>query len=102
MSRQLRDCVKQVRSKNAGPFWVTIDIFCGDKAGYQDVRKKLATSLVATAMQTSEAQIKRFEIDSLCVLKFSIPRPIVQGHYSDRDMHGAQWAVLIADLALPA
>ena len=101
MSRRLRDCVKQVRSKNAGPFWVTIDIFCADKAAYDVVRLHLSTELIASAMQTPDTQIKRFEIDTLHVLKFSIPRPVVQGHHSDRDMHGAQWAVLVADLELP-
>jgi len=27
----LGDKVKKIRSKNAGPFWITIDIFCGSK-----------------------------------------------------------------------
>ena len=29
---QLGDLVQKVRSKNAGPFWLTIDIFCGSEA----------------------------------------------------------------------
>jgi hypothetical protein len=32
------------------------------------------------------------------VIKFSFPRPIVQGTRFDRDMHGASFANLIADL----
>ena len=27
----LGEKVKKIRSKNAGPFWITIDIFCEDK-----------------------------------------------------------------------
>jgi hypothetical protein len=32
------------------------------------------------------------------VVKFSFPRPIVQGTRYDRDMHGASFANLIAEL----
>jgi hypothetical protein len=32
--------------------------------------------------------------------EFSFPRPVVQGARTDRDMHGAQWAVLLAELDL--
>ncbi len=33
--------VQRIRSKNAGPFWITIDIFCGSKEVYQEVLKNL-------------------------------------------------------------
>jgi len=32
------------------------------------------------------------------VIKFSFPRPVVQGTRFDRDMHGASFANLIAEL----
>ena len=100
MSVRLGDTVQQVRSKNAGPFWVTIDIFCGHVAAFERVSQQLKTEQVAAALQTNPTTIKRFDIQSLHVVKFSVHRPVVQGHHSDRDMHGAQWAVLIEDLIL--
>lgn len=100
MSTRVRDYVQQVRSKNAGPFWVTIDIFCGTEEAYERVSRLLSTAQVVDAMQQPEQIIKRFDIPALHVVKFSIPRPVVQGHHSDRDMHGAQWAVLVAELNL--
>ena len=33
----LGEKVKKIRSKNAGPFWITIDIFCGTKQVYDDI-----------------------------------------------------------------
>ena len=33
----LGEKVKKIRSKNAGPFWITIDIFCGNKQVYDDI-----------------------------------------------------------------
>ena len=56
--------------------------------------------MVASALQTDVASIKRFDIPDLNVIKISLPRPIVQGHARDRDMHGAAWAAVIAELEI--
>lgn len=97
MSR-LGDIVPKVRSKNAGPFWLTIDIFCGDAETFARVSEGLATEAVAEALQADRALLKRFDIAGLNVVKVSVPRPHVQGTKSDRDMHGASFAALIAGL----
>ena len=36
-----------VRSKNAGPFWVTVDIFCKNTAAFQQLSDALETQKVA-------------------------------------------------------
>ena len=97
---QLRDKVEKVRSKNAGPFWLTIDIFCGKKSIYQDVCDKLSNIDIATVLDVDEANLKRFEIASLNVLKISLPRPQIQGSMRDRDMHGAGWAAIIGEMEI--
>ena len=97
---RLGDTVFKVRSKNAGPFWVTIDVFCGDTPTFEKIRSGLTTETVAGLFQQPLETIKRFEIAELNVIKFSLPRPIVQGDRFDRDMHGAQWAVLVAEYEL--
>ena len=94
---RLSDTVFKVRSKNAGPFWVTIDVFCGDEETFEKVSKGLATDAVARLFDQPTQEVKRFDIAALSVIKFSLPRPVVQGHRADRDMHGAQWAVLLAE-----
>ncbi len=60
----------------------------------------VSTERVASLFHTEPDQLKRFEIPSLNVVKFSLPRPQVQGTRFDRDMHGAGWAVLLAELDL--
>lgn len=94
---KLSERVLKVRSKNAGPFWVTIDIFCGTDDAYADVLANLETETVARLYATELQLVKRFDIPELNVVKFSIPRPVVQGSAADRDMHGAQWAHLLAE-----
>ena len=94
----LGEKVRKIRSKNAGPFWVTIDIFCGNKKIYEEVCNKLTNSEIVNLLIISEQQLKRFEIDDLNVIKFSFPRKIIQGDIFDRDMHGAQLAVLLSEM----
>jgi hypothetical protein len=95
---RLSDRVLKVRSKNAGPFWVTVDVFCGTPDIFERVRLELRTETVAALFQQPSQLIKRFDIADLNVIKFSFPRPVAQGARTDRDMHGAQWAILLAEL----
>ncbi|MEO9865519.1 MAG: DUF4387 family protein [Yoonia sp.] len=94
------DIVTKVRSKNAGPYWLTVDVFCGTPQAYQQIVQSLSTDRVAAAFQVDVDTIKRFDIDTLNVVKFSLPRPVIQGDITDRDMHGAGWAPLVAELSL--
>ena len=90
--------VRKIRSKNAGPFWITIDIFCGNKTIYKEVCNKLTNSEIMNLLMINEQHLKRFEIEDLNVVKFSFPRKIIQGDVFDRDMHGAQLAVLLSEM----
>ena len=94
----LGEKVKKIRSKNAGPFWITIDIFCGSEEVFKDVCVNLKNSKIANLLMINIKDLKRFEIKKLNVVKFSFPRNITQGHILDRDMHGAQLAVLLSEM----
>lgn len=95
---ELGQIVEKVRSKNAGPFWLTVDIFCGTPQAFAQVQSGVSTDRIAQLFQTTPDQIKRFDIPDLNVVKFSMPRPAIQGTVGDRDMHGAGWAALVAEL----
>lgn len=97
---QLSEIVEKVRSKNAGPFWITVDIFCGTADAFDRVSKGLSTERVARALDTPTGTLKRFDIAQLCVVKFSLPRPQVQGTRFDRDMHGASLGALISEMEI--
>lgn len=97
---QVAEIALKVRSKNAGPFWVTVDVFCGTQAAYDTLRAALKTEAIAALYHQPTQLLKRFDIPDLNVIKFSFPRPVIQGHRSDRDMHGAQWSTLLAELTV--
>ncbi|WP_299922682.1 DUF4387 family protein [uncultured Pelagimonas sp.] len=95
---RLADIVPKIRSKNAGPFWLTVDIFCGNANVFDRVSAAIHSEKVAELFQMQQDQLKRFDISDLHVVKFSLPRPQVQGVQADRDMHGASFANLLAEL----
>ena len=97
---RLGEIATKVRSKNAGPFTLTIDIFFADADSFARVRQSLSTDRVAALYHADPATLKRFELDRLNVLKFSLPRPVIQGALEDRDMHASQWGWLLAELEL--
>lgn len=98
--RNVGNVARSVRSKNAGPFWVTVDVFFSDHATFQDASASLSTASVACALQVDAAELKRFDLPDIFVIKFSFPRSVVQGSRFDRDMHGAQYANLVASLEI--
>lgn len=89
---KLGEIAKYVRSKNAGPFWVTIDIFCTDAEDFERVANApgLAPRAIAGLFGLSENEIRQFRVPSLHVLKISFPRPTAQGSPGDADSHAGQ------------
>jgi hypothetical protein len=98
----LKDVARYVRSKNAGPFWVTIDIFCDSIEAFECVRSapSLAAEQIAGIYNIDAANIRRFEVEQLKVLKISFPRPVAQGSVRDTDSHAGQYFVPLLTLPM--
>ena len=97
---RLTDIAKKIRSKNAGPFWLTFDVFFDDADTFRRASEALPPERVADLLNADLEHVKRFEIPDLNVLKFSLPRPHIQGTRQDRDMHGASFANLLAEIEI--
>ncbi len=96
----IEQTVKYLRSKNAGPFWLTIDAFCNSE---EDARKvfnvfEREKDWIAQAFNVSSNEILLYLLPSIQVAKISFPRRPVQGYRSERDMHGGQQYVTLLDL----
>jgi uncharacterized protein DUF4387 len=100
----IADLADEVRSKNAGPFWVTMELFMRDEAGYELVADEafLDERVVADLYRVDESTVQIFRIPSLRVVKISFPRPVSQGSLRDRDMHAGQHHVPLALLRVPS
>ena len=99
---RLRDVSRYVRSKNAGPFWITLDLFFDGEDNYVRFVDAPALSAegVARIYGVDPAHVRRYPVDSLQVLKISFPRQTPQGGPHERDMHGGQQYVRLLDLEL--
>lgn len=98
------DLALEVRSKNAGPFWITMELFMRDDAGYDVVADEsfLNERVIAELYRVDHKTIQIFRIPSLNVVKVSFPRPVPQGSLRDRDMHAGQHHVPLALLRVPS
>ena len=101
MPETVGDLALEVRSKNAGPFWVTLEVFARDAGAYARVTF-LDERVIAGLYAVDEATVQVFRIPDLNVVKISFPRPVVQGGLFDRDIHAGQHHVPLALLPLPA
>ncbi|GAA5104982.1 DUF4387 domain-containing protein [Alloalcanivorax gelatiniphagus] len=101
---RIQDLAHEVRAKNAGPFWVTMEVFAKDAAAYAVVADPavLDEQVVAGLYGVDAAGVQLFRIPELAVVKISFPRPVSQGSLRDRDMHMGQQHVPLALHPVPA
>ena len=97
---KLGELCAHIRSKNAGPFWITMDLWFPDLDSYRQgvLSQALQPAAVATLYGVDVKQVKRFEWPDLLVLKISYPRPRPQGGFLERDMHGGQQYARLLDI----
>ena len=95
----LKEVAQYVRSKNAGPFWVTIDVFCADQDSYSRLTQAplLTPRGIAAVYGVADSMVQIFHDAPLRVIKISFPRPIVQGSLEDVDSHAGQYFVALLD-----
>lgn len=99
----IADLAYEVRSKNAGPFWVTMELFMRDADGYRAVADEsfINERVVAGLYRVDASLVQIFRIPSLDVVKISFPRQVSQGSLRDRDVHAGQHHVPLARLRVP-
>jgi hypothetical protein len=97
---KLRDVCRHIRSKNAGPFWVTIDLFFKDDESYRkySVDPVLSPALIARLYGAPASDVKFFHLDTLRTVKISYPRIHPQGWRGERDMHSGQQCYRLFDV----
>ncbi|TDD86874.1 DUF4387 domain-containing protein [Actinomadura darangshiensis] len=90
----------EVRSKNAGPFWITMELFMRSAQDYAVVADEsfINADVIAALYDLDPANIQIFHIPALNVVKISFPRPVAQGGLRDRDIHAGQHHVPLAAL----
>ena len=102
MTTTIGDVARLVRSKNAGPFWLTLDIFCDTDDAYATVAEPdvITPERIAELYAVDPTTIRVFRLPGIRAVKISFPRPVTQGSVDDRDMHAGQQHLPLARLPL--
>lgn len=99
----IADLAVLVRSKNAGPFWLTIDIMFDDAEKYRRVRDSdvVNRAAIAEMFRRDPADIIVVNHDAALAIKVSFPRPQSSGSKYDSDVYGGQQYAPLLSLAIP-
>lgn len=91
-----------LRSKNAGPFFLTFDIIFHDHESYEKVVQSniLSKERIAKIYGCDAEQVQLFEYEKVSSIKVSIPRQYPSGDIYDTDVFGAQQHVPLMMLEL--
>lgn len=98
--KTLGEFAKYIRSKNAGPFWLTLDVFFKSRKDYDQAIQHdyISSEIIHELYHTPIDQILIFRCENLNTVKVSIPRPVIQGSIHDRDIHGGQQFSLLSNI----
>lgn len=100
---RLGDIAKACKSKNAGPFELTLDIMFGDAATFERVRAMgvITPALIARLYNVAESAVVFTEFPPAYAWKATIERRIPSGAVGDTDVYGAQQHAPLLDVQIP-
>ena len=101
---RLVDIAKIIRSKNSGPFELTLDVMFDDPAVFQKVcdRKLICKKTVAALYHMKEEDVLSIiEFPVAMAIKATVVRPLPSGAIGERDVYGAQQHVPLMQLEVP-
>jgi hypothetical protein len=100
---QLHELARLIRSKNAGPFELTIDVMFETREAYERVRRSgvLSIERMAAIYRVDPALVTTFEAEIALAIKISFPRFAASGSADDTDIFGGQFHSPIVRLEVP-
>ena len=100
---RIRDIAQICKSKNAGPFYVTIDVLFEDPAVYRQVKATgvLNAELFAKLYGVPAAEVLFTPYDTASAFKATLPRRVPAGAFGDTDVYGAQQHAPLLDVEIP-
>ena len=93
MNVRLRDLASVIRSKNAGPFELTLDILLEDDETFEKLRKAdvINPKTIAQLYCIPESDVIGIVyFPNARAIKATIVRPLASGALGERDVYGAQ------------
>ncbi|HEY0185342.1 MAG TPA: DUF4387 domain-containing protein [Rhodopila sp.] len=99
----LKNVAKVCKSKNAGPFELTVDVVFDTKETFQRVKASgvLCPALFARLYNVPEGHVLFTPYDAAFAFKATFPRLVPAGDFGDTDVYGCQQHAPLLDVELP-
>lgn len=100
---RIRDIARICKSKNAGPFELTIDVVFDDPDLFRRVKATgvLDAALFARLYGVAESDVLFTVYDAGCAFKATLPRLVPAGDIGDTDVYGAQQHAPLLEVDVP-
>ncbi len=99
---RLYDKASVIRSKNAGPFTLTIDLIFASLSDFNEVLESPAFSAknIAELYHSKPEHVAIHPFQKVLAIKVSMPRPLSSGSPGDCDVYGSQQHFPLADIVI--
>ena len=100
---KLIDLATILRSKNAGPLYVTFDVMFDNRNLYERVKESgvLTRELISEIYDVDAKDVSNIMYDIVTSLKITIPRKEISGSLLDTDVYGCQQHVPLSNVMIP-
>ncbi len=97
---KLIDLAKILRSKNAGPLYITFDLMFDDNEKMQTALNGLTKDAIAKAYDTDEKLVEIISYEIVNSIKITFPRKHISGSIYDDDVYGCQQHMPLANIEI--
>ena len=98
--KKLIDCTKILRSKNAGPLFITFDLIFHTREDMEYVAERLTKEEIAKLYDTDAKKIDIITYAVVNSIKITFPRKNISGSLQDNDIYGCQQHVPLANIVM--
>ena len=98
--KKLIEYTKILRSKNAGPLYITFDLIFSTKEDMDYVADRLTKAQIAEVYGVGEENIRIIPYAVVNSIKITFPRQHISGSLADTDIYGCQQHVPLAEIVL--
>ena len=98
--KKLIDYTKILRSKNAGPLFITFDLIFNSREDMKYVEQRLTKEQISKAYDVSTDKIDIISYDIVNSIKITFPRKNISGALADSDIYGCQQHMPLANIEL--
>ena len=98
--KRLIEYTKILRSKNAGPLYITFDLIFRNNGDMRYVSERLTKEQIAKAYDVPVEKIDIIVYSVVNSIKITFPRKNISGSLKDNDIYGCQQHVPLANIEL--